>query len=269
MLGAMIGDVVGSRFEWDNIKTKEFDLFTDDCFVTDDSVMTFAIAKAIMESDSNFENLSAKAIEYMQKLGRKYPYCGYGGNFAGWLLSSNPKPYNSWGNGAAMRVSSVAYAGNTIEEVIELSKKVTEVTHNHPEGIKGAEATAVTIYMARTGKSIQEIKDYINEHYYKIDFKLDDIRDDYTFDVSCQGTVPQALVAFFESVDFEDAIRNAISLGGDSDTLAAIAGSIAEAYYGIPTKVREAAIKYLDKYLSEILFEFESKNQVKQETKSL
>ena len=265
MLGAIIGDVVGSRFEWNNIKIKEFDLFTDDCFATDDSIMTLAIAKAIMESDKKFENLSAKVIEHMQKLGRKYPYCGYGGSFAGWLLSSNPKPYNSWGNGAAMRVSSVAYAGNTMEEVIELTKKVTEVTHNHPEGIKGAEATAIAIYMARTGSNLEEIKKYINENYYKIDFTLDDIRDDYTFDVSCQGTVPQALAAFFESVDFEDAVRNAISLGGDSDTLAAIAGSIAEAYYGIPTKVREVAIKYLDKYLREILFEFESKYQSKKE----
>ena len=265
MLGAIIGDVVGSRFEWDNIKTKEFDLFTDDCLATDDSVMTLAIAKALMESDSNFDNLGEKAIVYMQKLGRKYPYSGYGGNFARWLVSSNPKPYNSWGNGSAMRVSGVAYAGNSLEEVVELSRKVTEVTHSHPEGIKGAEATSVAIYMARTGKCIQEIKDYIHEHYYKIDFKLDDIRDDYTFDVSCQGTVPQALAAFFESVDFEDAIRNVISIGGDSDTLAAITGSIAEAYYGIPIKIREVAIKYLDNYLREILYEFESKYQSKKE----
>ncbi len=263
MLGAIIGDVVGSRFEWDNIKTKDFELFTDDCLVTDDSVMTLAIAKAIMESNSNFENLSVKAIEYMQKLGRKYPYSGYGGNFARWLHSSNPKPYNSWGNGAAMRVSSVAFAGKSLEEVIELSKKVTEVTHNHPEGIKGAEATAVAIYMAHTGSSLEEIKKYINENYYNIDFTLDEIRDEYTFDISCQGTVPQSLAAFFESTSFEDAIRNAISLGGDSDTLAAITGSIASAYYGIPIDIRKKAIEYLDKYLSEILFEFENRYQKK------
>ncbi|MGI6509793.1 MAG: ADP-ribosylglycohydrolase family protein [Erysipelotrichaceae bacterium] len=259
MLGAIIGDIVGSRFEWDNIKTKDFELFTDDCFVTDDSVMTLAIAKAIMESDSSFEDLGKKAVIYMQKLGRKYPYCSYGGSFAGWLVSSNPKPYNSWGNGAAMRVSAVAYVGNSLKEVIDLSKKVTEVTHNHPEGIKGAEATAVAIYLARTGSSLEEIKDYIDEHYYGMNFKLDEIREGYQFDESCQGTVPQSLAAFFESTSFEDAIRNAISLGGDSDTLAAITGSVAEAYYGIPPKVREVAIRYLDRYLRNILFEFETK----------
>jgi len=257
MLGAIIGDIVGSRFEWDNIKTKDFELFTDD------SVMTLTITKAIMESDSDFDNLGKKAVKYMKEFGQKYPYCSYGIRFSKWLKGSCPQPYNSWGNGAAMRVSPVAYAGNSLQEVIELSKKVTEVTHNHPEVIKGAEAASLAIYLVRTGSSLEEIKDYINENYYSIDFRLDDIRDEYKFDESCQETVPQSPAAFFESTDFEDAIRNAISLGGDSDTLAAITGSVAWAYYGVPFDIRERAIKYLDKYLSKILLEFENRYQKK------
>lgn len=259
MLGAVIGDIVGSRFEWHNIKTKDFELFTDKCRFTDDSVMTFAIAKAILACNNNYENLSKYAILSMQELGRKYPHAGYGGRFRVWLTETNPKPYNSWGNGSAMRVSACAYVANSLEEVKNLSKAVTEVTHNHPEGIKGAEATAVAIYLARTGESIDEIKAYINENYYKIDFTLDEIRDTYEFNESCQGTVPQALEAFFESTSFEDTIRNAISIGGDSDTIAAIAGPIAEAYYGIPSEIKEKAVTYLTDEFIEILNKFDQK----------
>ena len=258
MLGAIIGDIVGSRFEWKNNKSKVFDLFTYRCSVTDDSIMSLAVAKSIIACHTDFSQLGNKAIECMQDVGRHYPDCGYGGHFHKWIFSKNPHPYNSWGNGAAMRVSACGFAGESIEEVIRLSRLVTEVSHNHPEGIKGAEATAVAIFLARTGSSIIEIRDFIDKHYYPMSFTLDSIRDDYKFDVSCQGSVPQAIMAFLESTSFEDAIRNAISIGGDSDTIAAICGGIAEAYYGIPTEIRKHALTFLDQRLLNILNEFES-----------
>ena len=258
MLGAIIGDIAGSRFEWHNIKTKDFELLSNLCSFTDDTVMSVAVAMAILTSKKDLSVIGEKAIYSMQKLGRKYPDAGYGGHFRSWIYAENPHPYNSWGNGSAMRVSACGFAASSLEEAIAMSKAVTEVTHNHPEGIKGAEATAVAIYMAKTGSSLIEIQDYIVKHYYPIDFKLDEIRDTYTFDVSCQGSVPQALEAFFESESFEDAIRNAISIGGDSDTIAAIAGGIAEAYYGIPNDIRNQAITYLDKTLLNVLIDFEN-----------
>ena len=259
MLGAIIGDIVGSRFEWHNNKSKDFDFLTYRCRPTDDSIMSLAIAKAILNS-KDINEVRTNSVAYMQELGRKYPDAGYGGHFSSWLRSNNPQPYNSWGNGSAMRVSACGFAANSIDEAISLAKATAEVTHNHPEGIKGAVATAVAIYMARTGSNILEIQDYINKHYYKIDFKLDEIRDNYTFDVSCQGSVPQALEAFFESTSFEDAIRNAISIGGDSDTIAAITGGIAEAYYGIPSDIRSHALTFLaDDILIKILTDFENK----------
>jgi len=259
MLGAIIGDIVGSRFEWHNNRNKEFDFLTHKCFFTDDSVMSLAVAKAILNCNGNYDNLSAEAVATMQSVGRPYPDCGYGGSFYNWMYSDSPKPYGSYGNGAAMRVSACGFVASSLEEAIELSRKVTEVTHNHPEGIKGAEATAVAIYMARTGSSLLDIQDYIHKHYYKINFKLDDIRDTYEFNETCQDTVPQALEAFFESTSFEDAIRNAISIGGDSDTLGAIVGGIAEAYYGIPTDIRSHALTFLDDTLLKILTDFENK----------
>ncbi len=258
MLGAIIGDIVGSRFEWNNIKTKEFEFLTYSCEFTDDSVMSLAIAKAILDCNGNYLNLGDFAVKSMQEIGRPYPNCGYGGMFREWIYSDNPMPYNSFGNGAAMRVSACGFAGKTIEEVKWLSRKVTEVTHNHPEGIKGAEATAVCIFLAHEGKSMLEIRDYVNEYYYPMNFTLDGIRDSYTFNETCQNTVPQAIMAFFESTSFEDAIRNAISIGGDSDTLAAITGCIAEAYYGIPTEMRKHALTFLDERLLKILIDFEN-----------
>lgn len=259
MLGAIIGDIVGSRFEWHNIKSKEFEFLTYKCSPTDDSIMTLALAQAILVSKPDYSDLSQNAVECMQRVGRNYPDCGYGGKFRQWMFSSNPQPYNSFGNGAAMRVSPAGFAATSLEEAKVLARKVTEVTHNHPEGLKGAEATAVAIYMARTGSSILEIRDYIDRNYYPMNFTLDGIRKDYRFDVTCQGSVPQALMAFFESTGFEDAIRNAISIGGDSDTIAAICGGIAEAYYGIPSDIRKHALTFLDERLLQILVVFENK----------
>ena len=246
MLGAIIGDIVGSIYEFNNIKTKDFPLFNKDCFFTDDSVMSVAVYLAIKNAKDDYSDLEEKAVYYMQKLGRDYPGRGYGGCFSFWLRSANPAPYHSYGNGAAMRVSPCGFLANSMEEAKLLAHKVTSVTHDHPEGLKGAEATAVAIYMARKNNPISEIKEYICKHYYNINFTLDEIRPRYFFNETCQNTVPQALEAFFESTSYEDSIRNAISLGGDSDTLAAITGAIAEAYYGIPEDIKNKAFTYLD-----------------------
>lgn len=258
MLGAIVGDIVGSRFEWDNIKIKEFEFITCDCSVTDDSIMSLAVAKAILDCRENLEKLSDTVVLYMQSIGRHYPDCGYGGMFYNWIYSDTPLPYYSFGNGAAMRVSACGFAATSLEQAKQLSRKVTEVTHNHPEGIKGAEATVTAIYLARTGKNISEIRDYINSHYYPMNFTLDSIREDYKFNETCQATVPQAIMAFLESSCFEDAIRNAVSIGGDSDTLAAITGGIAETYYGIPVDIRKHALTFLDERLLKILINFEN-----------
>lgn len=259
MLGAIIGDIVGSRFEWHNYKSKDFEFLNYQCFFTDDSVMSLALCKALLQSGNGFADLSEQAITCMREFGKNYPHAGYGGGFSSWLLSVNPQPYNSFGNGAAMRVSGCGYVANSIEEAKRLSKAVTEVTHNHPEGLKGAEAVAVAVFLARSGWNLLEIRDYIVKNYYRIGFTLDSIREEYDFDVTCQGSVPQALEAFFESTDFEDAIRNAISIGGDSDTIATITGAVAEAYYGIPTEIRKHALTFLDERLLAILVEFENK----------
>ena len=262
MLGAIIGDIVGSIYEFDNIKTKNFNLFTNEMFFTDDTVMTIAIADAIMDGGQH-ENF----IQSMKKWGGDYIDKSYGHSFRRWLKSENSEPYNSWGNGSAMRVSPcgwVAKLNIPFEEGLklteDLAKKSAEVTHNHPEGIKGAQATAAAIFFMRHGKSknaIEEyknkLKDYIqNKYKYDLNFTLNEIRPSYAFNESCQKTVPQAIVSFLESENFEDAIRNAISIGGDSDTLAAITGSIAEAAYGIPEDIKEKAISYLDSEIKEL-----------------
>lgn len=194
MLGAIIGDIVGSRFEWNNNKSKDFEFLTYKCFPTDDSIMTLALAQAILGSRSDYSNLSKNAVECMQAVGRNYPDCGYGGGFRSWIFSDEPKPYNSFGNGAAMRVSAAGFAANSLDEAKLISKKITEVTHNHPEGIKGAEAVATAIFMAKAGKSMLEIRDYIDENYYPMNFTLDQIRPSYQFNETCQDTVPQALI---------------------------------------------------------------------------
>jgi ADP-ribosylglycohydrolase len=257
MLGAIIGDIAGSRFEFDNHRSKEFDLFTDKCFATDDSIMTLAVAKAIMETarsagsgvvhdDAFYSVLGGMTVKYMRGIGQRYPHCGYGGRFHGWMFSRNPEPYNSFGNGAAMRISPAGLAARTLSDVRRMSGAVTAVTHNHPEGIKGAEATAVAVYLARDGAPLEEIREAIVRDYYPLDFTIDGIRETYRFNETCQETVPQAIEAVLESTSFEDAIRTAISVGGDSDTLAAITGGIAEAYYGIPPDLRKRALRFLD-----------------------
>ena len=245
MIGAIIGDIAGSRFEFNNHRSKEFELFTDDCFVTDDSIMTLAVAKAIMENAKTQQPLSSLAIRYMQEIGRKYPRCGYGARFFRWVASNDPKPYGSYGNGAAMRVSPAGFAAGSEEDALLLAETVTAVTHDHPEGIKGAKATALAIFIARQGAGKNEIRDRM-AGYYDLGFTINDIRGTYNYDITCQGTVPQAIVAYLESGSFEDAIRTAVSLGGDSDTLAAITGSIAEAYFGVPPEIKEKALAYLD-----------------------
>lgn len=259
MIGAVIGDIVGSRFEWNNIKTKDFAFLTDDCFFTDDSVMSLAVAAAVLECSGHYENLSKTVVKNMRRIGRLYPDCGYGGMFAQWIYSHTPEPpYNSFGNGAAMRVSACGFAAKSLEEAKLLSQKVTEVTHNHPEGLKGAETTAVCVFMANSGESIPAIRDYVAKHYYPMNFTLDEIRDTYRFSETCQDTVPEAITAFLESAGFEDAIRNAVSIGGDRDTIAAITGGIAEAFYGVPTELYKTALTFLDKRLLEILADFET-----------
>lgn len=252
MLGAIIGDIAGSVYEFHPHKSKDFPLFSEKSAFTDDTVMTLAVAEALMNGGAEEDYIAS-----MQRWGRRYPDGGYGGRFFGWLFQKEPQPYNSFGNGSAMRVSACAYAANSLEQVKQLSLAVTDVTHNHPEGIKGAEAAAVAGYLARNGADLSEIRAHICENYYSLDFTLDEIRPTYRFNETCQDTVPQALEAFFESTSFEDAIRNAISVGGDSDTLAAITGGVAEAYYGIPSALREEAMEYLDTRLLDILTEFE------------
>ena len=275
MLGAIVGDIVGSVYEWDNIKTKDFPLFRDDCFFTDDTVMTCAVAEAIMNGGQKDDFIDA-----MKKYGRMYPNADYGARFNRWLMTDNREPYNSFGNGSAMRVSPCAWIMDATtdelpSEVKRLAQLSAEVTHNHPEGVKGAMATSDAIFMCRYyfggysgdyGKPINDnpteckkrIKEHIEQEYgYNLSQTLDEIRPTYRFNETCQNTVPQAIIAFLESTDFEDAIRNAISLGGDSDTLAAITGSIAEAAYGIPEWIKDKAYSYLDEPLKDVLRRWE------------
>lgn len=255
--GAIIGDVVGSRFEFDNIKTKDFDFFTEQCDYTDDSVMTIAIAKSLMDYGKveDYEDYKKVLVDTMHEVGRRYPYCGYGGRFSWWMLGDNCEPYGSYGNGSAMRVSPVGWVASSLEEAEALAKATAEVSHNHPEGIKGAQVVAGAIFLARKGASKESLREYM-EKFYNLDFTLDEIRPTYDFIEICQESVPQALVAFLEAEDFEDTIRNAISIGGDSDTIAAIAGSIAEAYYEVDEEMADEALAYLDEYLLSIVIDF-------------
>lgn len=250
MVGAIAGDIIGSVFEFNNIKHKDFPLFCDESHITDDSVLTIALADAILR-DVDYGAL-------MKQYYLHYPNASYGMRFHVWASSQSNKPYNSFGNGAAMRISPVAYAYDTLEEVLQKAEHFTAVTHDHPEGLKGAKATAAAIFLARSGASKREIRRYTEDVFrYDLSGTLEEIRPSYQFDETCQGTVPQAIIAFLESEDFEDAIRNAISLGGDSDTLACITGSIAEAFYrGVPSDIAENALLKLDKSLLSITREF-------------
>ena len=262
MYGAILGDIIGSPYEFDhnNIKTKDFPLFSKYSEFTDDSVMTIAIAEAVMQFDieDGFEALSRLATQSMQKWGKRYPAAGYGVRFMGWLVSTNPKPYNSLGNGAAMRVSPVAWAFDDLETVRKAAVAVTVPTHNHPEGVKGAEATASAIFLARKGHSKAEIKEYIEKEFgYDLSRTCDEIRPTYRHDETCMRTVPEAITAFLEGESFEDVIRTAVSLGGDSDTLTAIAGSIAEGFYGISDELKSEAVDRLDAPLRIVLCKFD------------
>jgi ADP-ribosylglycohydrolase len=252
MLGAIVGDIVGSIYEFNNHRSKDFLLFGDGCDFTDDTVLTVAVADCLMKN-GNY-------AEYIKQYARAYPQVkgSYGGRFAQWIHSESMEPYNSWGNGSAMRVSAVGFAFDTLEMVMQEAKKSAEVTHNHPEGIKGAQATAVAIFLARKGKSKEQIKAAISKSFgYDLDRTLDEIRPVYKFNESCQETVPEAIIAFLESNSFEDAIRNGISLGGDSDTLTCITGGIAEAFYGgVPEDIAEKALSYLPKAMREVVEEF-------------
>ncbi|MBG0784486.1 MAG: ADP-ribosylglycohydrolase family protein [Anaerolineaceae bacterium] len=239
MLGAMIGDIVGSVYEWQNIKTTDFRLFKPNCTFTDDTVLTAATAQALM-TDGDY-------VKAYQDFTHRYSDRGYGGNFSRWVYSEDPQPYNSWGNGSAMRVSPVGFAFETVDEVLAEAKRSAEVTHNHPEGIKGAQATALAIFLARQGLDKPGIRQEVAGRFgYELSRTLEDIRPGYRFDVSCQGSVPEAIIAFLESENYEDAIRKAVSLGGDSDTIACITGGIAEAFYGgVPEDIAEEGKRFL------------------------
>lgn len=260
LLGTIIGDIAGSRFELVNNKYgKEFEFLHKYCRYTDDSVMTLAVAKAFLESKEDYSNFEEQVVKSMTEVGRKYPSCGYGPSFYRWIMSDDHKPYGSFGNGSAMRISAVGVVAKSIDEIKKLSAIVTNVSHNHPDSINGSEATAVAIYMALNGKSKEEIKEYIENNYFKIDdLKIDTMKPQY-FHINCVETVKQSLGAFLESTDYEDAIRNAIALGGDSDTIGAITGSIASAYYGIPEDFCNKALEYLDEYLIKIHDDFNEK----------
>lgn len=249
MLGAIIGDIVGSRFEWDNYKGTDFKFITRSCCFTDDTVCTVAVAEWALT------HFQGDLVSIMRKWGSKYRNAGYGPLFSRWLDATTPRPYRSYGNGSAMRVSAVAWRCKDIESVLKYAKQSAAITHDHPEGIKGAQAVAAAIYFARTGKSKAFIKEYIEKTFgYDLSKRCNEIRPTYKFDVTCQGSVPQAITAFLESTDFENAIRLAVSLGGDSDTIAAIAGSIAEAFYqGIPEDIIFQALQFLPEEMLDIL----------------
>lgn len=231
MIGAIAGDIIGSVYEHNNVKTKDFPLFGAHSRFTDDTVLTVAIASAVLEG--------GPYLDPLLELGRRYPHAGYGRTFRAWLRSADNQPYNSWGNGSAMRVSPIAFAFSDRDEVLRQARLSAEVTHNHPEGVKGAQATALAIYLARTRRDKAVIRDEVTRLFgYDLDRTVDSIRPGYSFDVSCQGSVPEAIIAFLESDSYEDAVRNAVSLGGDSDTIACIAGGIAEAFYGgVPAQI--------------------------------
>ena len=246
MLGALIGDIAGSPYEWSNCKSKEFPLLEPRCRMTDDSVMTAAVASAVLMGDlENLDTFRQNVIAEMRRLGNLFPGLGYGPRFEKWLKAEDPRPYHSLGNGSAMRVSPVAWAAESLSQCLALAKASAEVTHDHPDGIAGACCVAGAVYLARMGEDKEAIRDHVTR-YYPLNFTLDEIREDYQFDVSCAGSVPQAMEAFLEAADFEDAIRGAVSVGGDSDTIASMAGAVAAAFYGIPRDIREKALPFLE-----------------------
>jgi ADP-ribosylglycohydrolase len=253
MIGAIAGDIIGSVYEWHNIKTTDFQCIDPKSYFTDDSVLTIALADSIL-SDTPYEIL-------LKDYYRRYPHAGYGGMFHKWALTKESKPYNSFGNGAAMRISPVGFAYSTLDSVMAKAEEFTAITHNHPEGIRGAKATAAAIFLARTGNGKDQIRDFIQMRFgYDLSRRLDDIRPIYTFNETCQGTVPEAVIAFLESTSYESAIRLVISLGGDSDTLACITGGIAQAFYGgVPAEIERMVYQKLDQPLADVTHRFMDK----------
>lgn len=256
MLGAIIGDMVGAPFEFDRgNKTKDFQLFSEATEYTDDTVMTIAVAEALLISLNEPDDWKReKLTKCMQDWGRRYPDAGYGGMFGRWLMAENPRPYNSYGNGSDMRVSAAGWLFKDLNETLRIARLTAEITHNHEEGIKGAEATAAAIFLLRNGYSKEALKDFIvTEFGYDLSRTCDEIRPEYRHVETCQGTVPEAITAFLEGKDFEDVIRTAVSLGGDSDTLTCIAGNMAEAYYGIPPLIAKQAIERIEPEMRMVL----------------
>jgi ADP-ribosylglycohydrolase len=257
MLGAIAGDIIGSVYEgkkaWQRSRTPHFQpLFAPHARFTDDTVLTVAVADSILHGGD--------LVELLKEYARAYPGAGYGGTFEQWAQSDTREPYGSWGNGSAMRVSPVGFAYGMLDEVLVRARWTAEVTHNHPEAIKGAQATAAAVYLARTGASKEEIRSFIERKFgYDLSVRLDEIRPGFRFDVSCRGTVPSALLAFLESTDYESAVRLALGLGGDCDTLACIAGGVAQAYYGVPEEIRRQALAKLDDPLREVVEQFEAR----------
>lgn len=261
MYGAILGDMIGSPYEFDQgNKTKDFPLFSPNSTYTDDTVMTLAVAEAFLDGGEDIRKLRSRLIERMRHYGRAFPYRGYGAKFVFWLRAWHPKPYGSYGNGSAMRVSSVAWLYEDLETVRAMARLSAEVTHNHPEGIKGAEATAAAIFLARRGRTKAEIKAYVEENFhYDLSRSCDQIRPTYHHVESCQETVPEAITAFLEGESFEDVIRTAVSLGGDCDTLTCIAGSIAEGFYGVPENLKQECRDRLPEQLRKVLLRFDGR----------
>ncbi len=270
MYGAILGDIIGSKYEFCNAQSRDFPLFSEGCSYTDDSLMTLAIANALLRARAENRPFRHMAVEEMQRIGRAYPWPqgGYGSRFGMWLHMQEPAPYHSCGNGSAMRVSACGVIAGTLQEALDLARASADVTHDHPEGIKGAQAVAAAIYLAAHGEEKTAIRDYIRQNFYPLDKTLRQIRPNYRFDETCQGTVPEAIEAFLESHSFEDAIRNAIWLGGDSDTVGAITGSIAWAYYSSREDLRwleRKALEMLPEDLREIALKFASESSHKGE----
>ena len=254
MLGALVGDIIGSFYEFHNVKATDFELFTPYSKYTDDSVMTLAVAKWLVEDNVHTIHY---LITCMQELGRRHPNAGYGGHFDNWLYKENPQPYNSWGNGAGMRVSPVGLYAKTLDEALALAAITASVSHNNPEGVKGAQAIAASVFLCKEGKTKSEIKEYVERSFgYDLDRRIADIRPNYWFDVSCQGSVPEAIIAFLEGNSFEEVIRLAVSLGGDSDTIGCMAGAIAACIYPIPEGIAEKCNSILTDDLREIKDKF-------------
>ncbi len=260
MLGSIAGDVIGSPYEYVGIKDFDFPLFQPQTTFTDDTVLTVAVAVAILKGRDY--------AEVFREFGRRYPDRGYGGSFYRWLSIPDHGPYNSWGNGSAMRVSPIGYAARDEDEVLLEAKRSAAVTHDHPEGIKGAQATALAVFLARTGQTKTEIRDAIEDRFdYDLSRSVEQIRPGYKFDVSCQRSVPESIICFLESEDFEGSVRNAISLGGDADTMACIAGGIAEAYYGeVPPEIRGLVKEYLPQEFLDVIEGFQSRFMLRSET---